>query len=220
MFDLERDGAQLYPALGASLVDDLDAALGAVPASRPGWRIAGNPGIAGLIGPGTVIGGAAGEILGAPARAVRAIFFDKSAQANWSLDWHQDRTIAVAANIQTAGFGNWNIKQGICHVEPPFGYIERMVTVRVHLDTADETNGALEIALGSHRLGRLEERDIASTVQRSRIHVCLASRADAWFYRTPILHRSARSTGSGRRRVLQVDYSADGLPGSLDWCRI
>lgn len=35
-------------------------------------------------------------VLGPQARAVRAIFFNKTADANWSLRWHQDSVIAVA----------------------------------------------------------------------------------------------------------------------------
>ena len=37
--------------------------------------------------------------------AVRAILFDKTGDANWTVPWHQDRSIAVATRIDVAGFG-------------------------------------------------------------------------------------------------------------------
>jgi len=46
---------------------------------------------------------------------------------------------------------------------------------------------------------------------------CLAEKGDVWLYATPIVHASAAAAGSGRRRVLQVDFSASALPGGLDW---
>lgn len=33
------------------------------------------------------------EVLGADAKAVRALFFDKNPEANWPVAWHQDSTL-------------------------------------------------------------------------------------------------------------------------------
>ena len=41
---------------------------------------------------------------------VRAIFFDKTAESNWRVPWHQDLAIAVAEKIETPGFTGWSIK--------------------------------------------------------------------------------------------------------------
>ncbi len=215
--ELGGDGAQLFPRLAAPLLAELDGAMAEQPEGRAGWRIAGHAAVARLIGPSLPIGAAAGAIFSRPPLAVRAILFDKSPAANWSLDWHQDRTIAVAARIPVAGFARWNTKQGICHVEPPFALIERMLTVRIHLDPADESNGALEVVAGSHRLGRVEGPGMARAVEQGCAHLGRAERGDVWFYSTPIIHRSASSAGRSRRRVLQVDYSGDTLPGGLEW---
>ncbi len=40
---------------------------------------------------------------------VRAIFFDKSPQANWSVAWHQDLAVALRAQVDVAGYGRWCI---------------------------------------------------------------------------------------------------------------
>ena len=47
----------------------------------------------------------AASILGPECLPVRAILFDKNADQNWSLGWHQDRTIAVRQRIDIDGFG-------------------------------------------------------------------------------------------------------------------
>lgn len=150
-------------------------------------------------------------------RPVRAILFDKSEATNWALGWHQDRTIAVMKRIEVDGFGPWTSKQGLLHVEPPFAIIEGMVTLRVHLDPVDQDNAPLLIALGSHRIGRIEEQRIAALVAQCDTAACLAERGDVWAYATPILHASERAVRPRRRRVLQIDYAAGNLPGGLEW---
>jgi len=145
------------------------------------------------------------------------VLFDKTRSANWSLGWHQDRTVAVCERREANGYGPWTIKQGIQHVEPPFAVIEAMLTIRVHLDAVPMDNAPLLVAPGSHRLGRIAEPDIAATVARCGTVTCLADPGDLWLYATPILHASAASGPHAHRRVLQVDYTAMELDGGLAW---
>jgi ectoine hydroxylase-related dioxygenase (phytanoyl-CoA dioxygenase family) len=146
--------------------------------------------------------------------------FDKSDEANWALGWHQDRTIAVRERREVEGFANWTLKAGTTHVEPPFALLQRMVTARVHLDDVGADNGPLLIVPGSHRLGRLIESEIGRVVDERYVFACLASVGDVWLYATPILHASEASRKPSGRRVLQVDFSADQLPGGLCWAGI
>jgi ectoine hydroxylase-related dioxygenase (phytanoyl-CoA dioxygenase family) len=148
---------------------------------------------------------------------VRAILFDKSAEQNWSLGWHQDRTIAVKQRIDTDGFGPWSIKTGMVHVEPPFDLLAGMVTVRVHLDAVPETDAPLLIAPGSHTRGRIPTVEIPEVVRQCGIIPCLAAAGDIWLYATPILHASDAAATPLHRRVLQVDYAVGQLPGGLEW---
>ncbi|MCH8617312.1 phytanoyl-CoA dioxygenase family protein [Sphingomonas sp. SM33] len=157
------------------------------------------------------------DILGEMAQPVRAILFDKTHEANWALPWHQDRTIAVRQRVETEGFLNWNTKSGAVHVEPPFNFIENMLTARIHLDPVPETNAPLLIAPGSHRLGRIPEGNIERVAEQCGSFACVANAGDVWLYRTAILHASDAVRQPGRRRVLQVDYAAEELPGELRW---
>ncbi|WP_448662772.1 phytanoyl-CoA dioxygenase family protein [Sphingomonas sp. CJ20] len=177
------------------------------------------PGLGALLAP-DALGAIACRTLGAEARPVRAILFDKSDGNNWALGWHQDRTIAVTARVDTSGFGPWSVKAGLLHVEPPFAVIEAMVTMRIHLDAVPADNAPLLIAPGSHRLGRVPEAEIAGAVERCGTAMCLADAGDVWLYATPILHASAAASGHAHRRVLQVDFSAGTLPHGLEWLGI
>ena len=218
--DWERDGAALHHGAALSCLDAIESVLADVPIDRAGVRLRRLPGLAYLLDPGGAIGSLAAAQIGMDSMPVRAILFDKSPNANWSLDWHQDRTIAVQAHRAVAGFGPQTIKAGIPHVEPPFEIIERMVTLRMHLDAVPESNAPLLIAPGSHRLGRILDHAVDEVVRRSGSHACLADRGDVWAYSTPILHASAVARMPSRRRVLQIDYSADTLPGGMQWAGI
>jgi hypothetical protein len=92
-----------------------------------------------------------------------------------------------------------------------------MVTLRVHLDDTPSTNAPLLIAPGSHRLGCVPVSDIDAAVQTCGIRACTALAGDIWINATPILHASEAATRPVHRRVLQVDYAAEELPGGLRW---
>lgn len=156
-------------------------------------------------------------VLGPECLPVRAILFDKNADQNWSLGWHQDRTIAVKQRIDVEGFGPWSIKSGMTHVEPPFDLLAGMVTVRVHLDAVPVTNAPLLVAPGSHKRGRIPAVEIPNVVSQCGVIPCLADAGDIWLYATPILHASQASVAPLHRRVLQVDYAVSQLPGGLEW---
>ncbi len=185
--------------------------------SAPGTRITRLGALAPFLTEDGPIARIAKGLIGPHARPVRAIAFDKSPGANWSLGWHQDRTINVAARVEVPGFGPWTVKQGSPHVQPPFALIEAMITLRIHLDPVTCDNAPLEVALASHRCGYIPEREVSRLVESSQTLACLALPGDVWAYATPILHASQKSTASGQRRVLQIDFSAESLPTPLAW---
>jgi ectoine hydroxylase-related dioxygenase (phytanoyl-CoA dioxygenase family) len=119
--------------------------------------------------------------------------------------------------VETEGFGPWTLKNGIHHVEPPLDLLAAMVTLRVHLDDAPPDNAPLLIAPGSHRLGRITEAEIDGAVRACGVASCTAKAGDIWLYATPILHASRAAAQPDRRHVLQLDYAAGDLPGSLQW---
>jgi hypothetical protein len=209
-------GRRTFPVRPPLFLLQLQAVLAGQPSDQAGVRLRGVPGLGALL-EADALGAAVSERLGAGARPVRAILFDKSAATNWALGWHQDRTIAVARREAVPGFGPSSIKAGMPHVEPPFALIEHMLTIRIHLDPVDADNAPLQVAPGSHRFGRIPEARIESVVRHCGTAICFAESGDIWLYATPILHASQAAVSPRRRRVLQIDFSADALPQPLAW---
>ncbi|MBB4154013.1 hypothetical protein GGQ80_001923 [Sphingomonas jinjuensis] len=214
--EIARAGFARCPeTLGRPALAELAALFGDLRADRPGSRI--DPVMEERTQAIAMATRYASALLGDGARPVRALLLDKSVGANWSLGWHQDRVIEVAAKVDVPGFGPYTVKQGRLHVAPPIEWVERLLTVRIHLDPVDSDNGPLVVAPGSHRLGFVAEREIDAVVTRCGEAICLADAGTMWFYATPILHCSARSTGDRHRRVLQLDFAVGDLPGGLVW---
>jgi hypothetical protein len=215
---LQDDGAQLHAAvLGRDVLDATVDAVADQPADQAGARLFGVRRLQPLLQPDGAIGAIAAAAMGGEPRPVRAILFDKTPASNWALGWHQDRVIAVKERVEAPGFGPWTRKRGALHVAPPFELLSRMTTLRVHLDPVPPGNAPLRIAPGSHRQGRIAERDVARMVDECGVFECVAGAGDVWIYATPILHASGRAAEPTRRRVLQVDYAAEDLPGGLEW---
>ncbi len=132
---LSGTGRARFAGAALALLPALEAALREVPQLAAGTRLRGDAELTDLLaraGPQFL----AADAIGKGARPVRAVLFNKAPESNWALGWHQDRTICVRARRDVAGFANWTVKQGMLHVEPPFGLLERMATMRVHLDDA------------------------------------------------------------------------------------
>jgi len=156
-------------------------------------------------------------VLGPNVFAERAIFFDKTVDANWMVDWHQDRTIAVRERQDTPGFSLWTLKADVTHVQPPVAILEQILTVRLHLDDADEANGALRVIPGSHRAGFIPEEAVVGWIQRRNPVTCLVPRGGALVMRPLLLHASSKAARPAHRRVLHLEFASHLLPGGLEW---
>jgi len=156
-------------------------------------------------------------LLGKPAFPVRALFLDKTDTANWRVSWHQDLTIAVAERIETPGYGPWSVKQGVSHAEAPREILESMVTVRLHLDACDRSNGALHVIPGSHRVGKLKDEEVLKWTANVRAVACELSKSDALLMRQLLLHASWPATAPHHPRVIHLEYGTQDLPNGLCW---
>ena len=156
-------------------------------------------------------------LLGQKAFPVRAIFFDKQPQANWSVPWHQDLAIAVAERIDAPGFGPWSVKDGVVQVQPPTHILAEMITVRLHLDECSADNGALRVIPRSHRRGELRSAEITEWTERQGSVVCEVPRGGVLVMRPLLLHASSPAKVPSHRRVLHVEYAAQALPNGLMW---
>lgn len=156
------------------------------------------------------------QVLDTDAFPVRSIFFDKTPDSNWSVAWHQDLHIAVAEKIETPGFGQWTVKAGVPHVQPPLEVLKDLATLRLHLDDCDESNGALKIIPGSHALGVLADAAFLQWKQNAPV-VCEVPKGGAMLMRPLLLHSSSSAVKPAHRRVLHIEYATKNLPNGLQW---
>lgn len=155
------------------------------------------------------------RVLGTNSGLVRALFFDKPPERSWTLPWHKDLTIAVRDHVgSSVHFSKPTRKAGICHVEASTAILTRMLTLRIHLDDVDEENGPLEVAPGSHQMGKQMTNFPFAPVA---IH---ARAGDVLLMRPLLAHASGRSReGTTRhRRILHLEFAADPLlPDGYHW---
>lgn len=156
-------------------------------------------------------------ILGEAAFPVRGILFDKKDGANWKVPWHQDVTIAVSDRIDTDGYGPWSMKQDVLHVQPPAYVLEKMLSVRLHLDDCPKTNGALRVIPESHANGKLSQHQIETVVTQSEAVTCEVMRGGALLMRPLLIHASSAAESPNHRRVIHFDYASVALDGGLQW---
>ncbi len=156
---------------------------------------------------------AAKEILGRQCFAVRAIFFNKIEKANWHVPWHQDIGIPIRERKDVPGFTAFTMKEGILHANAPTSVLQNLIILRLHLDSATATNGAMRLIPASHKSGRLSEPP-----PNHKQPVQPETKAGEILRLRPLLfHSSAHSSSDTPRRVVHIEYAAHDLPGGLEW---
>lgn len=165
------------------------------------------------------------SVFGGKGIAVRGILFDKttaSGGSNWKVPYHQDLSIAVCErpSVPVTGYETWSVKDGVVHVQPPATVLERLVTVRLHLDPCDAENGALRVLPGTHRMGRLSMTEVARCRGEIPETVCNVAEGGAMLFCPLLLHASSPALRlDARRRVLHIEFAPVDLelPDELRW---
>jgi hypothetical protein len=153
------------------------------------------------------------EVLGANAGVVRVLYFDKPPGHSWALPWHKDYSIAVKANRASTGFTKPTVKAGVPHLVAPRDLLDRMLTVRIHLDDMTADNGPLRVIPGSH--AAYHQKD--DPPRAAETLFCRAG--DALLMRPLVTHASGHSrSDAGHRRIVHLECAADeALPDGYEW---
>jgi ectoine hydroxylase-related dioxygenase (phytanoyl-CoA dioxygenase family) len=154
-------------------------------------------------------------IAGADFFVVKSIYFDKPATSNWFVSYHQDLTISVDHKLDIPGFGPWTVKQHQFAVQPPVEFLERIITLRIHLDDTTAENGAIRLVAGSH-LKKICRPETIDWTQEKEV-ICSVPRGAVMLMKPLTLHSSGRTTNNQRRRVIHIELSNQELPSELQW---
>jgi ectoine hydroxylase-related dioxygenase (phytanoyl-CoA dioxygenase family) len=150
------------------------------------------------------------DALGAGAVPYRATLFEKSADANWLVVWHQDTALPIEVAFESPGWGPWSRKGGVSYAHAPAWALERIVALRLHLDASDSDNGPLRIVPGSHTAGVLTDQQVFALAAKERSIECTVGRGGVITMRPLLVHSSSKARSSDPRRVLHIEY-ADSL---------
>ncbi len=216
--DLERDG---YALADMTLAHDQCEHIAASLPEPSG----GHAGVRDLISHPTVLrlleherlGGYLWSVLGRDLVAVKATLFDKFSETNWRVQWHQDRTIAVAERLAVPGYGPWSTKVRITHVDAPASVLGQMLAVRVHLDHCGSENGPLRVIAGSHLSGKLGEQQLAALVSCRKSVEIIAARGSMLLMRPLLVHASSVARVAEHRRVLHIEFAPPEAISPLKW---
>lgn len=146
----------------------------------------------------------------------KAIFFDKTQESNWYVTWHQDIVINVTEKIESEGFSGWTKKFGVHGVVPPDEYLKNIITIRIHLDDTNESNGALKVIPGSHNK-RLTDDEINLISQNSIPYISEVNACGIQIMKPLLLHASSKATSQKHRRVIHLEFASTELPDGLAW---
>jgi ectoine hydroxylase-related dioxygenase (phytanoyl-CoA dioxygenase family) len=204
----------------ASEVQDLVREVGALQAATPGGAgvrnvLQNSSGLAEFAR--RKVAEVANFFLGAPSFPVKITVFDKTPAANWKVPIHQDLSIAVKERIDTEGFHPWSTKEGIPHVIAPDSVLRSVIAVRLHLDAADEQNGALRVIPGSHIGGRMTLPEILDLRESRGESLCSVGSGGVMVMSPLLAHASSPARQPSRRTVLHFEFSTEDLPGKLQW---
>ena len=154
--------------------------------------------------------------LGSKFGLVRVLFFDKPPEQSWSLAWHRDESIAVIDNqTQSTFFSRPTIKAGVPHLVADRTLLDRMLTLRIHLDQVTDENGPLKLIPRSHA-------QCDAAVDMDGHIVIHADVGDVLAMRPRIFHASGGCQPGTRRhrRVLHLEFAPDALlPDGVRWHR-
>lgn len=158
------------------------------------------------------------KVFGVDASPVRLVAFNKSDSANWSVPWHQDRVIAVSQKMDIEGYSNWTPKSEYWHCEPPESVMNGIIFIRIHIDANSDENGPMELALGSHRKGKILSQNTGRVTSSCEIEVCRANSGDVLVVHALTLHRSKSARIPSTRRAFRADYAQrELLSPKLQW---
>jgi ectoine hydroxylase-related dioxygenase (phytanoyl-CoA dioxygenase family) len=124
--------------------------------------------------------------------------------------WHQDTAWPLRERRDVAGWGPWSVQDGVNYAHAPAQALERILALRVHLDTSTAENGPLRVLPGTHTQGVLTDDEIHSIAERGTGVDCFMPVGGVIAMRPLVVHASSKSRTENARRVLHIDYAESG----------
>lgn len=137
--------------------------------------------------------------------------FQKSADANWLVVWHQDTALPLRHRRNVSGWGPWSVKDGVVYAHAPASALSRILALRVHLDDSAPDNGPLRVLPGTHVRGVLSDDVIHELARKEAVVECTVAQGSVVAMRPLLVHASSKCHSDRKRRVLHIEYAAGSL---------
>ena len=154
-------------------------------------------------------------LLGSDVAAVQCTYFEKSAEKNWRVPFHQDLSIPIK-NVENA-ISLGRKKEGVVYIQPSSEHLEACIAVRLHIDDCGSDNGALRVLPGTHRMGRIKAEEIERVRSMVGEQLCAVTGGSVMLMKPLLLHASSKSTSARPRRVLHYLFGPAQLDYEFDW---
>ncbi|CAM1344548.1 phytanoyl-CoA dioxygenase family protein [Tenacibaculum amylolyticum] len=142
----------------------------------------------------------------------KAIYFNKPAMSNWFVGYHQDLSISAKEKQITKDYVQWTYKEKQWGVIPPEGILKNTITFRVHLDSTDETNGALHVIPKSHVKGIIRIDEHFKKEALGKEVLCNVEKGAVMLMNPLVLHASQRSVSASDRSVIHLEFCNQEIP--------
>jgi ectoine hydroxylase-related dioxygenase (phytanoyl-CoA dioxygenase family) len=146
-------------------------------------------------------------VLGPAAFPFRATLFDKSANSNWLVVWHQDTALPLREHREAASWGPWSVKESVNYAHAPAAALSEVLALRIHLDHSVTLNGPLRVLPGTHTLGVMDDDRIHELSTTINPVECLVPAGGVIAMRPLLIHSSSKSQVDADRRVLHIEYA-------------
>jgi hypothetical protein len=143
------------------------------------------------------------------------ILINLRVQNGGGVKYHQDRRIIVDKKIDSKVFNDWFEEKDQLMVRAPTEVLQKIVTIRIHLDDTDITNGSLQVIEGSHKKG-IYNPELINLNTDKEIN-CDVPRGGIMVMSPLLMHQSLPSTNYLKRRVIHFDVTNISLTEGLCW---
>lgn len=97
---------------------------------------------------------------------------------------------------------------GVLYAHAPAFALEQVVALRVSLDDSTASHGPLRVLPGTHRLGVLDDAEIARLADDVAAVDCVVPAGGVVAISPLTVHASSKSLNDRPRRVLHIEYAA------------
>lgn len=145
-------------------------------------------------------------LTGKPMVPYKATVFAKTGKASWLVAWHQDTALPLESLPEMGGWGPISIKNGVTFAHAPTSVLCQILSLRIHLDDSNKTNGPLRVIPNSHhgRLGAAEIDELTNCINQV---ICTVGRGGVIAMSPMLVHASSKCLNEKPRRVLHIEYA-------------